>query len=114
MKKQTLLILVVSLGASLSYGNAFKGEDFNQMIQDNQKAEADLRARLQKEAGIELNADKPGSIAKEKIMAPTEAEQIVVSSSQSLWTEKKDRSAKKLYKAEMKRLSQELDEAAGE
>lgn len=112
MTKQWILMLTISLGTSLAFAGTFSGTDFNQMIQENQQAEKDLRSQLQKEAGIDLDVDdKPGTIAREKIQAPKEAEQIIVSSSQPIFKEKKDKSSKLQHKADMKRISQELDEA---
>jgi hypothetical protein len=87
-----------------------KGDDFNQMIQENQKNEQQLRQKLQKDAGITFN-EKVGHIDQSKIQAPTEAEQVIVSSNPVWKANKKDRSARTLQKAEMKRLSQELEEA---
>ncbi len=106
--KSLLLTIAVVLMAQVSFAD-IGGDDFNQMIQENQKSENELRQKLQKDAGIQFN-DKIGKVDKSKIQVPTEAEQVVVSSS-SPWKSKKDRSAKALQRDEMKRLSQELNEA---
>lgn len=111
MKKQWILIIAISLGTSLAMAGTFQADDFNEMIRENQKLEKDLRKQLQKEAGIVLDSDRPGTVAKEKIQAPAAAQEIVVSSSTNLWKEKKDKSDKLQHKADMKRISQELDEA---
>lgn len=119
--KQWILTLSILLGTSLAMAggartpqSSFKSDDFNQMIQENQKAEAQLRTHLQEKAGIRLD-DKPGTVAREKIEAPREPEQVVVNTNESIWNEptsKKDRSARARDKADMKRISQELREAS--
>ena len=104
--KQMVVTMMLILSAVSSFAGTFKADDFNQMIQENQKAEIELRTHLQKEAGIQLN-DKPGTVAREKLKISAEAEQIVAKTSSSIWKDKKkDLSEKKLEKAEMKRLSQ--------
>lgn len=107
--KNWILTLTILISTQASFAE-LAGDDFNQMIQENQKVEAELRNKLQKDAGITFN-EKYGSVAKEKLPTPTEAEQVAVSSSTPIWKTKKDRAAKALQKAEMKRLSQELNEA---
>lgn len=115
--KAMILTFSMLLGASAAFAGPqqrVKTDDFNQMIQENQKSEAQLRMDLQKEAGIRLNQDTPGQIAKENREIPSEAEQVAVSSSGNFWKEKKSGSSKSLDKADMKRLSQELDEASSQ
>ncbi len=109
MKTWIVTLALVVSAAQVSMADV-SADDFNQMIQENQKSEVELRNKLQKEAGITFN-DKIGKIAKDKIQAPTEPEQVIVSTSGSPWKAKKDRSARALQKADMKRLSQELNEA---
>ncbi len=109
MKNWMVAILMV-LAAQKSFADV-SADDFNQMIQENQKSENELRAKLQKGAGIEFK-DKYGKVDRSKFQAPTEAEQVVVNSTTPTWKQnKKDRSAKVLQKSEMNRLSQELNEA---
>jgi hypothetical protein len=114
--KAMILTFSLLLGAPATFAGPqqrVKTDDFNQMIQENQKSEAQLRMDLQKEAGIRLNQDTPGKIAKENREIPSETEQVVVSSSDNFWKEKKSGTSKSLDKAaDMKRLSQELDEAS--
>lgn len=115
--KQWILTFIL-LGTSLAMAedrapaNTFKSEDFNQMIQESQKSEAQLRNQLQEKAGIRLENEKPGTLAREKFQAPQEPEQVVVSSSTPLWVEKKARNGRAQDKADMKRISQELQEAS--
>lgn len=109
MKSFTML-LALTLASSLAFANNFKAEDFNQMIQENQKSEAELRKNLQKGAGIQFE-DQPGRIAREKLEIPTEAEQVVVSTHLPDWKPIQNPALKAQDKARMKRLSQELDEA---
>lgn len=115
--KSIALSLCLLLGASISMAGAKKAsafaEDFNQMIQENQKTEAQLRAQLQEKAGIHLSADKPGTVAREKLeQSRQEPEQVIVNSSRPLWQEKKGLSGGgALDKSEMKRLSQEVKDA---
>ena len=106
--KNWILSLAIVIAAQTAMG--LGADDFNQMIQENQKAESELRHHLQKEAGIQLN-DQYGKIAKDKMVVPQEAEQVVVSSG-NLWNETApSKQARKLEKKEMKRLSQELKDA---
>jgi hypothetical protein len=109
--KNWMITITLIFVAQASFAD-LAAEDFNQMIQENQKSEQDLRQKLQKGAGIEFK-DKYGKIERDKFKAPNEAEQVVVSSGSQWKTSphKKDRTAKALQKAEMNRLSQELNEA---
>lgn len=109
MKQWTLAILFL-FGTSLAMARTFQADDFNQMMKENQKIEQDLRNQLQKEAGISLN-DRPGHVAKEKITAPAEVEPVVVNSSRPFWSETRVKVDKAIDKEEMKRISQEMDEA---
>ena len=89
--------------------NAFAGfDDFNSIIQENQKVQADLHNRLQKDAGIELDSST-GSIAKENRYVPTESEQIVVSTSSKL-LKPRARNVEFDEKPQMNRLSQKMKE----
>jgi hypothetical protein len=108
--KNLIITLALTLAAQASFAD-LAADDFNQMIQENQKSEQDLRQKLQKGAGIEFK-DKYGKIDSKKFKAPTEAEQVVVSSSNRPWKHnQKDRTAKALQKAEMNRLADELNDA---
>jgi len=110
MKNRIATLALVLAASQVSLAD-IAADDFNQMIQENQKSETELRNKLQKEAGITFNG-KAGQISKENLDVQMEAEQVVVSSGNNqAWKSKKDRSAKILQKAEMKRLSQELNEA---
>lgn len=117
--KQLTLIMVIVLGSSFAMAELKKTEkpsfraEFNEMIQENQKSAEQLRHQLQEKAGIRFD-DKPGTIAKENLEIPSGPEEVVVSSSSKAlqWKERKDRAAKDLHKADMKRISQELKEAS--
>lgn len=87
--------------------NAFAGlEDFNSIIQENQKVQKDLHTRLQKDAGIEVTG-AAGMVAKEDRLIPSESEQIVVSTSSDL-LKPREREVQLDEKGQMDRLSQEM------
>ena len=109
MNKQGM-VLTALLTASSAWGLSTKVDDFNQMIQENQKAEVQLRKDLQQKAGIRFD-DQPGKIAKEKRAIPSESEQVIVTSGQATWKPTPSPAKKAQDRAQMKRLSQELTEA---
>ena len=98
----SLSLILTSLTASA------KIEDFNSLIAETQKSEVELRAKLQKEAGINLKGSKPGTIARESIETPKAVEQVA-STSQLVFTHKQ-KPLQVSEKIEMKRVSQELKE----
>ncbi len=103
------LTVAISMMGSLAFANNFKVEDFNQMIQESQEAEADLRKNLQQGAGIRFD-DRPGHISREKLEIPAEVEQVVVNTEHPTWRPVEGPSRKAQDRARMKRLSQELEE----
>jgi hypothetical protein len=112
--KNILISTVCMMAASLAVASSnFRGDDFNNMIQENQKAESDLRNQLQKEAGIRFD-DKPGTISRDKYAPKGEVEQIVVSTTEPKSNSRKHRAStyNKLDETTAaKRLSQEFKEA---
>ncbi len=111
--KHILVSLICLLSTSLALASmSFKGEEFNNMIKDNQKAESELRNKLQKDAGIRFD-DKPGTLAKEQFARSNEVEQIVVSTTDQTLHSQKSRSAynKVNETTAAQRLSQEFKDA---
>ncbi len=84
-----------------------KIDDFEGLIQDSQKSTHELHTQLQKEAGIEFDKSKPGTIDKEKLKAPREAEHIVVSSKGDI-IPAREKVKNTNDSQDMNRLSQEL------
>ncbi len=110
--KKTMFGLICILSSSFAVASSsFKGEDFNAMIKDNQKAESELRNKLQKEAGIRFD-DKPGTLDKDRFVPNTETEQIVVSTTDHSIVSKKARTYNKVDETTAsQRLSQEFKDA---
>ena len=110
----TVIGLMIALNALAS--NSFRGEDFDNMIKENQKAETELRTKLQKDAGIRFD-DQPGKISREKLAVGNEGvEQIAVSTSDMVTkTELRNRRSAAINKRDdqtaAKRLAQEFKEA---
>ncbi len=86
-------------------------DDFNQMIQENQRSEADLRRKLQKEAGIDLKKEQYGKVDKTKIERPQVAEQIASPGESQGFKKHSNESEKDLQRSAMKRVADELTEA---
>lgn len=105
--------LILTLGI-LIYGiNSFADlstDDFNSMIQENQKSETELRKKLQKDAGIDTKKEQYGKVDRMKLQISKEAEQVAVSGGAG-WKTRKDRASSELQKAEMKRVADELKQA---
>ena len=112
---QIFLTTLCLLLSSLSFAStSFHGEDFNSMIKENQKAESELRSKLQKEAGIRFD-DQPGTLSREKLAIANEGvEQIVVPTSDIKSPVRNRKSAaysKVDEETSAKRLAQEFKEA---
>jgi hypothetical protein len=107
--KNCLLITMMIVGYQAAA--QLTTDDFNQMIQENQRAEVDLRKKLQKEAGIELRKDQYGKVDSRKLDRPRVAEQVAVAGENPSLPQRKDSSAKDLHKAAMKRVAEEIKEA---
>jgi hypothetical protein len=115
MKKLLILtgLVVSQLAASMALAGVtrFDSTQFNDIIAENQKQEKELRHKLQNEAGIDYKIKKtPLHIDRKEVIGEA-AEQIAVSSSQPVLTDKTDRSIYPNEHQEMKRLSQEFDQA---
>ncbi len=116
--KHWILALLTLLGSSFAIASTKKpalnlASEFNQMIQENQAAEAQLSAKLRLKAGIRVNVDQPGTIPKEKLNFRETPEQIVVSTSDEHWEERKKQARKAAQdSSEMRRISQEMKEAS--
>lgn len=91
-----------------------KSSEFNEMIKESQTNTEQLRKSLKEQAGIKLDDSTPGTVAKEKVQAPREAEQIVAESARDFWKEKKKLKTKtdSSQSEQNKRLSQEIKESA--
>ncbi len=103
---------LVSLFLSICFAAAAGAsiDDFNELIQDSQKSEVELRAKLQLDSGSRLKDSEVGTIARDSIEAPTTAEQIATSSSSSISSARQKKMATPDSKAEAQRISQELKE----
>ena len=119
-----LIFAVLSLVVAMSFHAAFassqldqlhkKSSEFNDMIKESQSNTDELRKSLSEQAGIKLDQSVPGTVAREKIEAPKEAEQMVAESNKDFWKQDKKQRKNKLdsNKEQTKRLSEELKESA--
>lgn len=118
-----VIIAVVGLTAVLSFQLASAGtqleelhkksSEFNEMITESQNNSEELRKTLSEQAGIKLDQSKPGTVTREKVEAPKEAEQVVAESTNDFWKQdKKQRKNKlELNREQTKRLSEEIKES---
>ncbi len=107
-----LVTIIGVLSSSLHSFAEFSSADFNEMIQENQKSETELRKKLQKDAGIDQRKVEYGKIDRSKLQIPKESEQVAVSGGTATsWKPRKDRAARELQKAEMSRVAEELKQA---
>lgn len=115
MRKLLILTSLIAsqMVASLAMAGIarFDSSQFNDIIAENQKQEKELRHKLQNEAGIDYKIKKtPLHIDRKEVIGDA-AEQIAVSSSRPILTDKTDRSIYPNEHQDMKRLSQEFDQA---
>lgn len=82
--------------------------DFNQMIEESQKNTSDLNAQFQKNAGIEKKVLNAGKLSDKSKEIPVEPEQYTAVSSGDLFDNQQE--SKRDEKAEIRRLSRELQE----
>lgn len=110
--KNLLLMLLVSCTVQISFAG-LSTHDFNDMIQENQKSEKDLRKKLQKTAGVDPSRDDVGKIDHSKIEKPKDVEQFAVSSGSvpSYRQPKQPAALKESSRAAMKRLADEMLQA---
>lgn len=108
--KKIITIVILSCVVSNAFAE-LSTDDFNQMIQENQKSEADLRKKLQKEAGIDLRKEQYGKVDKSKLERPQVAEQVAAAGEPPAIRKHKDESDKELQRSAMKRVADELTEA---
>lgn len=103
---------LMSLFLSISFATAAGAstDDFNALIQDSQKSEVELRAKLQLDSGARLKDSEVGTIARDSIETPIAAEQIAASSSAPIPIARQKKMATPNSKAEAQRISQELKE----
>lgn len=87
---------------------ASTGLDFNQMIEESQKDTAELNAQFQKNAGIQKKILNAGKLSEESKAIPVTPEQFAAKSSADVFANTVE--TKLDDKAEMKRLSRELQE----
>lgn len=109
MKK--LMYIATLILYSLTSFAELSSDDFNAMIQENQKSETELRKKLQKNAGINLHKDNIGKIDRSKLPRPTQVEEVAVSGDNPAWKARKDKTSKELQRANMKRVAEELKQA---
>ena len=120
--RMNVIVAVVGLTAVLSFQVASasqledlhkKSSEFNEMIKESQNNSDELRKSLTEQAGIKLDQSKPGTVAREKVEAPKEAEQIVAESAKDFWKQDKKQRKNKLdlNREQTKRLSEEIKES---
>lgn len=123
--RMNVIVAVVGLAAVLSFQAASAGtqldelhkksSEFNEMIKESQNNSEELRKSLSEQAGIKLDQSKPGTVAREKVEAPKEAEQVVAESARDFWQQGKKQRKEKAdltTKEQSKRLSEEIKESA--
>lgn len=122
--QNSLVFSMLSLVIALSFHTAWassqleklhrKSSEFNEMIKESQSNTAELRKTLREQAGIKLDQSVPGTVAREKIEAPKEAEQMVAESNKDFWKQDRKQRRNKLNtnKEQIKRLSEEIKESA--
>jgi hypothetical protein len=91
-------------------GPASASLDFNQMIEESQKNSAELNAQIQKSTGLEKKILNAGKIAKENRAIPAVPEQYAAQTSTEVFNKTSVEKPSLDDKAEMKRLSRELQE----
>ncbi len=84
--------------------------DFNAMIEESQKNTAELNAQFQKNAGIEKKVLNAGKLNEESKAIPVAPEQFAARTSKDIFANTKVETSTVDEKAEMKRLSRELQE----
>lgn len=84
--------------------------DFNAMIEESQKNTAELNAQFQKNAGIEKRILNAGQLNEESKSIPVTPEQFAAHTSKDIFANTKVETNSMDEKAEMKRLSRELQE----
>lgn len=110
MKKVIFTLILASIAQNVFA--ELSTDDFNQMIQENQRSEADLRKKLQKDAGINLKKEQYGKIDQTKIEKPQGLEQVASSGGGSPVQRKTtDSSSKELQRSALKRVADEVKEA---
>lgn len=84
--------------------------DFNAMIEESQKNTAELNAQFQRNAGIEKKVLNAGQLTDESKSIPVTPEQFAAHTSRDIFANTKVETSTVDEKAEMKRLSRELQE----
>lgn len=84
--------------------------DFNTMIEESQKNTAELNAQFQKNAGIEKRVLNAGQLSDESKSIPVTPEQFAAHTSKDIFANTTVETKTVDEKAEMKRLSRELQE----
>lgn len=103
-------LVVLSVNSALAGTGKFNSDDFNSIISESLKSEADLREQLRANAGVpDLKKELNPNFAEKgrRLVGTIEAENVAAPSSDYKQV-KNDRTEKRVFEKSLKRVSQEI------